>query len=127
MAASKLALLIEQGATFRKYCQLSTGGTVDDGGDPVDLTGAEIRMQIRRNINAEEPLLDLTSAGAVDGDTGIYLSGAATGEFYITVTDEDTAAISWVSGVYDLEVEFSGGNVKRYLYGGVKVRKEVTR
>lgn len=126
MAAAKHTLFIEQGATFSKHVQLSTGGTVDDGGTPVSLVGATVRMHIRKNFKAAEAFFELTSTASTPGTTDIYVTNATDGEFDITITDEDTAAIEWASAVYDLEVEFSNGTVRRYLMGPVKVSKEVT-
>lgn len=126
MAAAKLTLTIEQGATFLKHVQLSTGGAVDDGGTPVSLVGATVRMHIRRNFRAAEAFFELTSTASTPGTTDIYVTDAAEGEFDICITDEATAAIEWASAVYDLEVEYANGTVRRYLMGQVKVSKEVT-
>ncbi len=123
MAAATWNLTIEQGATFYMPVQLSTGGTVADGGTPVNLTGCEIRMMIRRRITDSIPLLSLTTVGSA----GITITSAANGQFVVQIAEATTAAITWASGVYDLEVETSGGFVRRYLQGKVKVSKEVTR
>lgn len=120
--AGTLNITIEQGATFIMPVQLSTGGLVSEGGTPVNLTGCSIRMHIRKRITDTNPLLALTT-----GTGEISITSAATGQFTVTITDEVTAAITWTAGVYDLEVETAGGQVKRYLQGKVKVSKEVTR
>lgn len=126
MAAAKHNLVIEQGATFVRSAQLSSGGPVTEGGTPISLVGAEVRMMIRRNYRAEDPYFSLSSTGGVQNATGIYVDNAAQGQFTVTIHADDTEAITWGSGVYDLEVEFAGGMVRRYLYGTVKVTKEVT-
>jgi hypothetical protein len=79
-------------------------------------------MHVRRRVSDVSTLLNLSTAG-----TGITITGAATGQFTIEIPEVTTAAITWASGVYDLEVETSGGFVRRYLQGKVKVTKEVTR
>lgn len=120
-------LIIEQGATFSLALQLSTGGPVADGGTAIDITGAEVRMQIRRSIRSTTPYFDLVSDTTV-GQTGIHIDDAVEGQFTVTIDATDTAAATWTSGVFDLEVEYAGGVVKRYLYNDrVKVSKETTR
>lgn len=120
--AGDLNITIEQGATFQMPVQLSTGGLVADGGTPINLSGCSVRMHIRKRIADTNPLLSLTT-----GTGQITFTNAAMGQFLVTITDEVTAAITWAAGVYDLEVETAGGQVKRYLQGKVKVSKEVTR
>jgi hypothetical protein len=120
--AGTLNITIEQGATFSMPVQLSSGGLVADGGTPVNLTGCSIRMHIRKRIADLNPLLALTTGGGQ-----IVITDAGQGKFTVTITDEVTAALAWTAGVYDLEVESSGGEVTRYLQGKVKVSKEVTR
>lgn len=120
--AGSLNITIEQGATFSMPTQISQGGLVSEGGTAVDLTGCEVRMDIRRRLTDAIPLLSLST---VSGE--IVLTDPTDGRFEATLTDEVTAAITWTSGVYDLEVETAGGQVTRYLQGKVKVTKEVTR
>lgn len=122
MAAGTHNITIEQGATFLLPIQLSTGGTVAEGGTPVILTGCEIRMHIRKRVADTTPLLELST---LTGE--ITITDDVLGKFEIELPEATTAAIAWASGVYDLEVETIGGFVKRYLQGKVKVSKEVTR
>lgn len=117
MAAVKLPLKIEQGATFRKTVVWKSGSPPA----PVNLTGCVARMHVRSEIKATDVLLDLSTANG-----GITLGGTS-GVVELVQTDEQTAAITWVSGVYDLEVEFANGEVRRLLYGSVSVSPEVTR
>lgn len=55
MAAAKLKLVIEQGATFRKTLTWKAGTP----SVPVDLTGCTARMHIRAVITDAVPLLSL--------------------------------------------------------------------
>lgn len=116
-APVKLPLKFYQGATFRKVVTWKAG----DPAVPVDLTGCTARMHVRAKLEDAAPLLALTTE-----DGGIVLGGAA-GTVTIFVSDAGTAAITWVSGVYDLEIEFTNGDVRRLIYGTVTVSKEVTR
>lgn len=117
MAAFKVPLKIDQGSTFRKTVTWKAGTPPA----PVDLTGCTARMHVRSEIKSPVVLLDLTTANG-----GITLGGA-TGTVDIYLTDEQTAAITWATGVYDLEVEFANGDVRRLLAGLVSVSPEVTR
>lgn len=120
--AGTLNITIEQGATFTMPVQISSGGLVSEGGTPVNLTGCQVRMHIRKRITDTVPLVNLSTL-----TSGITITNAAQGQFTVTLTDEATAAYTWTSGVYDVEVETAGGQVTRYLQGKVKVTKEVTR
>jgi hypothetical protein len=117
MAAAKIKLSIDQGATFTKTVTWKTGKPAQ----PVDLTGCTARMQVRESIDADAVLLSLSTT-----DGRIALGGAA-GTISLRVEAEETAAITWKAGVYDLEVEFADGTVRRLLSGSVSVSPEVTR
>lgn len=122
MAATKLNLRIEQGAT---YIGPGRGGnaTLKNGTPPVptDLTGCTARMQVRSSIDDPVVLLSLTTENG-----GIALGGTA-GTITLGLTAVQTTAINWMTGVYDLEIIFSTGLVRRLLAGNVTVSKEVTR
>lgn len=117
MAAYKLPLKIDQGATFTKSVTWKTGKPPV----PVDLTGASARMQIRATLESAAVLVELTTENG-----GIVLGGVA-GTVALRLEAIATAAYAWSSGVYDLEVQFSDGTVRRLLSGGVSVSPEVTR
>lgn len=114
---AKLKLTIYQGATFRKRLAWKAGKPAV----PVDLTGCTARMQVRSEIESPVVLLALTTE-----DGGIALGGAA-GTVDLYVSDEDTAAITWTAGVYDLEIVHPSGEVTRLIQGSVSVSPEVTR
>lgn len=117
MSAFKVSLKIDQGATFAKLVTWNAGTPPA----PVDLTGCTARMQARPKIESPTVLLDLTTANG-----GIVL-GDALGTVEIKLTDEQTEAITWASAVYDLEIVFANGDVRRLLQGGITVSPEVTR
>lgn len=85
---------------------------------PVDLTGAKARMQIRAGLGGAL-LLELTTES-----DGLAITGPGT--LIRTLSAAQTAALTWTDGVYDLEVQFPDGTVKRYLQGAVTVSREVT-
>ena len=120
MAASKHPLRIEQGADFSDLSFWKTGPTVA-AATPVDLTGWTARMQIRPRIDSPTVLKELTTLNG-----GIVLGGVL-GSIEIVMSNAETAAINWVSGVYDLGLISAGGKVRRHFYGTVTVSPEVTR
>jgi hypothetical protein len=117
MAAFKLNLKIDQGATFQKIVTWKTGTPAA----PVDLTGCTARMQIRARLTDALALLTLTTENG-----GIALGGD-TGTITMTITAAATTLLTWASGVYDLEIIFANGTIRRLLYGSVSVSPEVTR
>lgn len=117
MAAGKLKLTIDQGATFTKQLTWKTGTPAV----AVDLTGYTARMQIRPTIESSTVLVSLTTENG-----GIALGGTA-GTITLTITATATAAFTWTEGVYDLELVSAGGVVTRLLKGAVTVTPEVTR
>ncbi|XXQ53890.1 hypothetical protein ACA040_002572 [Xenophilus aerolatus] len=117
MAAFKLKLSIDQGATFTRQVTWKTGKPAT----PVDLTGCIARMQIREAIESPEVLVSLTTANG-----GITLGGAA-GTVALRIEAAATAEFQWTAGVFDLEIEFADGTVRRLLAGTVTVSPEVTR
>ena len=78
-------------------------------------------MQVRAEVESDDVLLSLTNANG-----GISLGGA-TGVIDLYVSDEDTGAIDWDGGVWDLEIVHPGGEVTRLAQGSVSVSPEVTR
>lgn len=117
MEPFKHPLKIIQGATFNDVT------TWQSGTPPVavNLTGCTARMQVRAKIADSATLLSLTTENG-----GIELGGIA-GTVAIKISATDTSAITWKGGVYDLEIVFADGTVRRLLSGGVSVSPEVTR
>lgn len=114
---TKVNLKINQGETYRH-----TIFWTDADGLPIDLTQYTADMHIRGKISDAIPLLELTTENG-----RIFFPDALAGEIQIYLTAADTAAINWVSGVYDLEMLKTGGDVTRIIEGTVSITKEVTR
>jgi hypothetical protein len=113
--AAILDILIEQGATFRHTLLVKQGGL------PFDLTSYTVRMQVRRSYSVEALLLELTESN------GRILVDPEEGRIDLSIDAEDTEALSFKDGVYDLEIESVGGEVTRLLQGVVTLSPEVTR
>lgn len=119
MKPAKLDLTFYQGATYRRSFQWQTGATPS----PVNLTGYSARMQVRRKLSdPDPPLLELTTQNG-----GIAITNAAEGRFELFVSASDTAALSFRSGVYDLELVAPSGDVIRLFEGNAILSPEVTR
>ena len=111
-------------ATTLEINTLSALGRSPVGGQiiyqpPVDLTGATARMQIRDKPGGTLQLELSTTNG------GLAITGPGTIERTLSATD--SAGITWLGGVYDLEVTYADGTVHRYFEGPVTVSLEVTR
>jgi hypothetical protein len=86
----------------------------------VNLTGAVIRMQLRKNANDSTAALSLTSASSA----GITITNATTGQFKINKQIIDIPVFNYL---YDIQFTFSGGDVKTYVQGTFSIKSEITR
>lgn len=116
-APGKLNFTLYQGATFTHQLTWQTGEPLA----PVDLTGCIARLQVREKVGLPTVLLELSTGNGRISPLG------TDGVIALKVSATDTAAITWAKGVYDLEIEFPDGTVRRLLNGGVVVSREVTR
>lgn len=116
MSAGSYDLYIEQGATLSLPIVWK-----DSEGAVINITGYTARMQVRQSVNSSTILLSATT------ENGKLVIDGANGKVTISLPAADTAAITWLAGVYDLELVSSGGVVTRLLQGSVVVSREVTR
>jgi len=86
----------------------------------VDLTGAVIRMQLRKSYTDTTAALSLTSVSSA----GITITNAANGEFKINTQIIDIPVYNYV---YDIQITLASGVVKTYVQGGFNITNEVTR
>lgn len=117
MAAGKFNLKVEQGATFEQTITWKAGQPAA----PVDITGCTARMHARERLDEATPLLTMTT------ENGAITLGGAAGTIALALTATETAAITWTRGVYDLEIVYPDGRVRRLLTGKITVSPEVTR
>lgn len=116
MLAAIYNITCEQGATFRRELIWR-----EASGDPVDLTGYTARMTCRPYLGADEVWFTLSSTS-----DGIDLLDRVNGKFALEMTATDTAELTPGTGVYDLELESSMGDVTRLMQGTFTVVGEVT-
>jgi len=121
-------MICEQGTTFVRLLELEypdpgdpTGGTFL----PFDLTGYTGRMQVRRTVESSSTMLNL-SGSVVNGSQVEMRPAGDANAIRIYISDEATASLN-SSGVYDLEIENSNGEVSRVIEGDFTVLPEVTR
>lgn len=115
---AELDLEILQGATFYRQFIFRT----QEDQAPIDLTGARLRMQARRNARAEAVLFE---ANTDDGT--MVIEDAQGGVFAISLTAEQTDPLDFASAVYDIEVEMPDSGTHRLIEGGIFTRLQVTR
>lgn len=109
MKAVKIDLLIQKGATFRRVYQLK-----QSDGTPVNLTNFQIRSYMRHTFDSTA-FVDL-HASIVD---------AITGKWKLELSDAETSALTFTTGVYDVELVCP--EVVPITFGNVLIRPEVTR
>ena len=123
MAAGIYNFTIEQGTTFRRTFKYKSST-----GDPISLENHAVRMQIRKTVESATPELSITeSDGNGTPATSFDVSTTNTNEFELTISKEDTTAMSFNTAVYDIEIQDAAGVVTRLLQGKIKLSKEVTR
>ena len=124
MAAGNYSFTIEQGTTFTRIFKYK-----DEDGNPVDLTGYDVRMQIRSSYDSAV-LASLTSGS---GDFVVSVPpDAAEGvtdknQIKLTISANNTAAYTFDQALYDIELESGTGVVTRLLQGKIKLSREVTK
>ena len=112
--AGSYNLEIEAGASFNRTLTWTSNGTA------VNLTGSSARMMVRTSYSDSNTTLSLITPSAC-----LSISNATGGVISLALDAATTANL--VNGVYDLEVLFSGGAVRRLLSGTLTVSPEVTR
>jgi hypothetical protein len=117
----KLNLKINQGETFKHTLKW-----LDANEQPINNTGYSGKMHIRAKVDTATTLLTFSSNPA-DTPNGTITFGGADGSIVLYLSAAATSAIDWLSGVYDLEITDSLGDITRLVEGKVTVTKEVTR
>lgn len=111
MSAGKHNFTIEQGTTLRKKFRWTAAG------EPVDLTGAVCRMQIRKSKSTTSVLIaDWTDYLTLDAPDGSVL---------LEVPGDVTYAYVFDTGLYSLRVDRPGEG-KRLIEGLVTNSRETT-
>lgn len=98
------------------------------GGDPLDLTGYDLRLQVRRTLNDSTVLINCTLANGK-----LVWLDQANGTFKLVLAASDTSLIPFrsgeeaIDGVYDLELVTVTNVVFKAAKGAFIINREVTR
>ncbi len=85
----------------------------------LDLTGATIKMQLKKSSDSTIASLSLTSAASA----GITITSPAGGLFKI---NEQIIDIEVFNYAYDIQLTLASGVVKTYVSGTFNITKEIT-
>jgi hypothetical protein len=127
MLAGNYNMTCQQGSTFVRLIEIEqpdleadpTGNTYE----PFSLTGYSARMQVRRTIDSDTFLLNLTTQ---NGALIVNPTAGDVNKISINVSAATTASVT-TSGVYDLEIISTENIVSRVLQGSFTLSPEVTR
>lgn len=97
-----------------------TSGGVFEYNVPTSLVGITARMQIRAKLEDTVVILELTT------ENGGIVIDSALGTITIVITATATAALTFTSAVYSLELA-EGSEVTPFIYGSITLSKEITR
>ena len=112
----KVNITIKKGTTYEHVFIY-----VDENGVPIDITGYGARMQIRETVTSAAYVYQALSGG----DLNI---GGVNGELGLSIPYSVTAAFSFTSGVYDIELITPTGKVVGFVgVSRVKTTPEITR
>lgn len=111
----KRDFIVPQGVTYPIKMRY-----LDANENPIDLTGATIHAQLRKQYDQQSPDIDCTISNGkafLDGDN----------YFGFTLSPSDTSSVSATTYFYDLIVTKSDGDVTRAMEGTISITPEVTR
>jgi hypothetical protein len=118
----ELDLLLKQGSTFGPH-QITLK---DSNNQPINITGATIRAQIRKTSDAANPV--------ATGDFVLVTPGSGVFTFGFSSVSTSSLLVDTVSEtgtdsqyVWDMEIQYSDGRVYPLMYGKVSVFREVTK
>jgi hypothetical protein len=103
------------------YTTYTSGGVIEYN-TPVPLTGYTAQMQIRETLESTTVIHQMTSAAG--GGIQINTSDST---IFLTIPAATTAAFSFDSAVYSLELANSSGVVTPFIAGNLTLIREVTR
>lgn len=85
-----------------------------------NLTGAVIKMQLRKCASDATPALSLTSVSGA----GLTITAPTLGQFCINKQIIDIPVYDYE---YDIQITFANGDVRTYISGIFSITKEITR
>lgn len=91
--------------------------SIRSNGEPMDLRGSQVKIQIRKKAGDQHNLLELSL------DNGISLIGNDFNQIYLHKKVE----IASGNYVYDINVTYPNGDVKTLVWGNFFVQEDVTK
>ena len=116
-------IIVEQGTSITINFAITTSND-----QALDMTGYDLRLQVRREPNSSEVLINCTLA-----NSKLAWISQSGGTFKLVLTASDTSSIRFqkdetvIEGVYDLEIIDSSSNVSKPCKGAFIISREVTR
>ena len=95
---------------------------LDTNGNPVDLTGAQIKFTARTKIDRKK-VIEKSSTDPAQ----ITITDAANGKYEIYLIPSDTYSLKPGKYVFDSQVTLSSGQVYTVVFGTIEVKPDVTR
>lgn len=111
----QLDLIVQQGANFQ-----ITHTWQDAQGSPIDLTGANVVMQIKASHEDATPLIEASTYN------GYITLDPLNGKIIVDVPYTETAGLTFRVGVHDLIVVWAPDNVDRLVEGTVTLSPGVS-
>lgn len=102
---------------FKEY----TSGGIVEYNQPVELTGSTARMQLRAKLDDTAVIQELTT------ENGLIVLDNVSKTITLNIPAATTAAYTFSTAVYSLEIISSGGQVTPFANGTITLVKEVTR
>ena len=118
MSAGIYNFTIEQGTTFTRTFWYN-----DSDGDPIDLSGYTVRMDIKHSYGSEA--LATYSTGTSHFTITTPDGGSLPNQINLVISAAETAALNFTGALYDIEL-INGDIVTRLLQGKIKLSPEVT-
>lgn len=113
MAAGKYNILVQQGADYIQLITVKESTT----NVAVDLTGVTVRGMIRVNYDDPTPIATFTMEN----------TDLPNGQFTMKLSNTVTAALTFETAYYDVEIVYPNTVVDRILQGKVVLSKEATK
>jgi hypothetical protein len=123
MPAGQYNFVCEQGQTFRrvlKLTQRADPADLDSPKVPINLTGFQVAMQVRKDFVDPSVLIELTT------DNGRISVSGVEGLILLELSAAETQTLTR-SGVYDLEIIAPNEDETRIIQGEFRLNLGVTR